>query len=293
MPDAIEYEVAKNGPPALNWDDYSALVQDSWTNLLNNGPASEQEVHEFLEQHPCLIPGHDAFVGAIPSNYYNPPGPILQAVVSQPPLPGIRKKIPDFMWLPTDSQTQWAVLVEIEDPKKIWFTKSGQPTSQLNQALTQVTSWKHHLENPTNQLAFRELYGLHYRPLEFKVCLIYGRRNDATRTDEAIGSLKHLTRDIVTMTYDRLRPAEPARNHICTRFRSGTFSAIHIPATYRTSPSDGRFMASVANKHQAVYNSPYFSDERRDFLASRFQYWDALFAQGLRVPMGSDYYYEE
>ncbi|WP_167972760.1 Shedu anti-phage system protein SduA domain-containing protein [Lentzea indica] len=291
MPDE-PYEVVTDGPPALSWDDYSEEVIQEWAIFLKRPPANEREVHKFLEKHPCLVPGHDAFVGATPENYFHPPNPLRQMLVSQPPLPGITKKVPDFLWLPNDSQTQWAVMVEIEDPKKRWFTDRCQPTAQLTQALSQIASWKQHLSSPTNQLLFREMYGPIGYHLEFKYCLIYGRRDDPSRTHDAIGSLKALAPDIVTMTYDRLRPDEGARNQICVRHLNGNFKAITVPATYKTSPSDAWYVKDITNKSQAVHESPHFTPDRADFLASRFAYWEEQFSDA-RYQVGRDPHFGE
>src|SRR5262249_30269965 len=145
---------------------------------LSDETTGEKDAQKFLERHPCLIPGSDAFEAS------NRPGPIHSTVFSQPVIPGITRRIPDFMWLPTDSETQWAVLIDIEDQRKKWFTKAGTPTADLTQALDQITTWRTLLSDPVNLLQFRRMYDITYRPFAIKYCLIYGRRSEAAGNPE-------------------------------------------------------------------------------------------------------------
>jgi hypothetical protein len=50
----------------MPWDRYKEVVSEEWGNLLSSTDIGEPEVHSFLEQHPCLLPGYDAFEGRIP-----------------------------------------------------------------------------------------------------------------------------------------------------------------------------------------------------------------------------------
>lgn len=51
-------------------------------------------------------------------------------------------RIPDFLWIATDSCNIYPIFVEIERPSKNWFTVSGQPTADFTQAQTQLAEWK-------------------------------------------------------------------------------------------------------------------------------------------------------
>lgn len=166
-PSESEYVAVTNGPPAMSWDEYSEAVSREWSSVLSDPANREPELHAFLEMHPCLVPGHDAFHASAE------PGPVYATLFSRPPLPGVRKRVPDFMWLPTDSQKQWIVLVELEDQNKRWFRDDGQQTAQLTQAVNQVQEWRAHLAEPSNLVQFMELYGLsRARPIGIELCLI-------------------------------------------------------------------------------------------------------------------------
>ena len=176
----MTYEFVEDGPKALSWDAYARIVQREWRELLDRDGTGESDFHEFLERHPCIIPGCDAFTGA--GGWDNPAGPVNGFVISEPLLPGISNRYPDFMWAPTDSQTQWVVLIEIEDPKKLWFTENGQQRAELTQALDQIAQWRAHLKKPENLLLFLRLYGIPtLRPIEFVFCLVVSIRKSCER----------------------------------------------------------------------------------------------------------------
>src|SRR5262245_45636995 len=124
--------------PPMRWEDYEEVVSTHWNNLLTSVPSpSEQTVHRFLEQHPCLVPGAFNIIGGTSGHY-----PSMSALFSQPPLPSYDRRIPDFMWLSANSEIDEPVLVELEAPDKRWFTKSGEQTAHLTQALGQIADWK-------------------------------------------------------------------------------------------------------------------------------------------------------
>jgi Shedu protein SduA, C-terminal len=273
------YAAVFDGPAPTPWDEYKRLVLDEWHSTLAVPDAGEAVFQEFLEQFPCMIPGHDAFNASVE------PGPIYGCVFTQPMLPGITRKFPDFMWLPTDSQTQWAVLVEIEDPEKRWLTVAGQQTAHLTQAVQQVREWKSMLAEPANLQQFTNLYNFDmYRPLRFKFCLIYGRRSQVSSSRNVRSRQMMMPEDIEWMTFDRLRPSEAARDYVCARVVSeGDFKAVSVPATIKISPYYAWFLRHIRGKSAIVKDSKFMSDERKKFLAERFQYWDKYLE---RVPLG-------
>ena len=280
---ANNYEVMTDGHPPASWDEYVQIVFEEWGQMLSDPNVGEPEMHDFLEKHPCMIPGHDAFNAAGPGR--TPAGPIRACLFSKPPLPGISKRIPDFMWLPTDSQTQWVVLVEIEDPRKRWLTDKGEQCAKLTQAVNQVLSWKEHIANPTNLLQFAQMYRLSmYRPVEFIFCLVYGRRGEVQK-ESAARKLNELRRQgLIWMTYDRLAPVEATRNFLSVRVYGEEFRAVYAPATLRINLNLIGMWENVTQKPDAVLASPHFTDERRDFLVERFRYWDAYLKNGGKLP---------
>lgn len=284
----MTYEFVEDGPKALSWDAYAPIVQREWRELLDRDGTGESDFHEFLERHPCMIPGCDAFTGA--GGWNNPAGPVNGFVISEPLLPGISNRYPDFMWAPTDSQTQWVVLIEIEDPKKLWFTENGQQRAELTQALDQIAQWRAHLKKPENLLLFSRLYGIPtLRPIEFVFCLVYGRRRDvASRAEtEKRNALHNSLDDIKWMTYDRLRPDEDARNVPCVKISAAErLTAVAFPPTTEIDLWSVRRWVEVNEKRKAIFASPHFSEPRQKFLADRLDYWDKIVASGITIGPG-------
>lgn len=272
-----------DGPPAMSWDMYSEHVSREWSNLLSEKKNREPELHEFLEMHPCLVPGYDAFHASVD------PGPVYATLFTKPVLPGYRKRVPDFMWLPTDSVNQWIVLVEIEDQNKEWLTSSGQQRAPLTQAVNQVQEWRAHLSEPSNMQQFMNLYGLPPdRPNDVEFCLVYGRRSEAIRSERRPGLRQaYQPRDVTWMSYDRLRPAEAMRDCLCSKVvDAARFEAVSVPATLRITPNLASMWRSIQGKGEAALRSPYLSDARRRFLYERFRYWDEFTAADKRSLYG-------
>lgn len=95
---------------------YNDLLMAQWCALLDS-PESQDErlLHAFLERHPSLLPG-SATVDGDSGHAAYPLG-----VITRPKLPGLSHREPDFMWLATDSESLYPVLIEIETPHKQWF----------------------------------------------------------------------------------------------------------------------------------------------------------------------------
>lgn len=271
----------------MRWEKYASIVRREWADLLGQPNASEQDFHKFLERHPCLIPGHDAFMSA--GGWDNPAGPVAGCgfVVSKPLIPGISNRFPDFMWAPADSQTQWIVLVEIEDPKKPWFVKSGQRSAQLTQAEDQIAQWRSMLNDPANFWQFKSLYNIPgSRPIDFAYCLIYGRRRDVSNPSAAAkrDALRQGYGDITWMSYDHLRPIEDASLYPCARVSTNReFRAISFSPTIRLDPWLVKAWQRLKEKREAILGSPHFENSRREFLADRLEYWDVAMASGTMV----------
>jgi len=104
----------------------------------------EAQYQEFLETNPCFVPGGRSVDG--PSGH----GPWPHALIRQPKLPGLATRQPDFMWIATDSESTYPVLVELERPDKKWFTLDGRTHSDLNHAVDQLRDWEAWLAKPAN-----------------------------------------------------------------------------------------------------------------------------------------------
>src|SRR4051812_29021212 len=97
------------GPPPMGWEEYSTRVLAEWRALLARDAADrEGALQIFLERHPSLVPGPFSTAGWGESGHF----PFPAAVISQPPLQGLQRRVPDFMWIAVDSGTISPVLVE-------------------------------------------------------------------------------------------------------------------------------------------------------------------------------------
>lgn len=271
------YEVEVPPEPAMSWEDYERLILAGWSDLLEVRPGpTELAVHCFLEQHPSLVPGAFNIIGGGSGHY-----PRISALISRPPLPSYDRRIPDFMWLSTNSEIEEPVLIEIEAPDKRWFTASGTQTAQLTQALGQIAEWKAWVGVPQNVESFKAFYRLdkeawqrrRFRPA---YVLIYGRRAEASATPILTQKRSYLhADDVVSMTFDRLRPNPNASQTICVKVDSrGSFKAISVPPTLKWCPSLAGDRAVIQDFPAAIEANPHIPPERQRFLIRRLAYWN-------------------
>lgn len=142
----------------MDWWAYEEIILREWDTLLSSDESkSEAAVRSFLERHPCMVPGSRGLFG----DGHHAPFPA--AVISQPVLPGLERRVPDFLWFAMNSESIYPVLVEIEAPSKRWFTTSGKQTEQLTQALDQLAEWKTWFSRPQNLAQFVDYYTLDRR----------------------------------------------------------------------------------------------------------------------------------
>jgi hypothetical protein len=218
----------------------------------------------------------------------------MSALISQPPLPSYDRRIPDFMWLSTNSEIDEPVLIELEAPAKRWFTTSGDQTAQLTQALGQIADWKAWMGVPRNVDAFKAFYSLdrvawqrrRFRPA---YALIYGRRAEASATPEVTQKRGHLhADDIVSMTFDRLCPDPKADQAVCVKaVASGRFVAVSVPPTLTWSPLLAADRAMISGLEAAIEANPHITPARKDFLIRRLPYWNRWATTEQRGIIGS------
>ena len=185
------------------------------------------------------------------------------------------------MWLSQNSDTDQPVMVEIEAPSKRWFTKAGQQTAQLTQALNQIAEWKAWFDVPHNVDAFKSYYGLDsdaWRRRRFRPAyvLIYGRRLEANSSPTLTAKRHHLhADDVVSMTYDRLQPNANASDLVCLRSDGPrAFRVVSMPATLTWRPSLEDDRAPLRGWEAAINANPHISPARKAFLIRRRPYWD-------------------
>jgi hypothetical protein len=271
----VSYKIATSPVQPMAWDDYVATMESEWNALLSNSSVGERHFQEFFERHPCYLPQINNFFDGRGGH-----GPYPSAVITQPVLPGYSRKIPDFLWITRDSATVYAVLIEIEDPKKSWATSAGQSSAEFTQATNQIADWKAWFNDPLNVAQFRELYRIptdwvRNRAFEQRYVLIFGRRGDPSLTEAFNKKRKHLERENEChMTYDRLRPQRDLSWCLCAKLDGEGYRAVSIPPTLELGPMLADNWKLIRDKEAAVHANKYLCEKRKDFLATRWSYWD-------------------
>jgi antiviral defense system Shedu protein SduA len=278
VPDSQQpwYEMAQGGPSAWTWDQYEDWLVDAWTDLLKHGDPHDEDLYQkFLEQHPCLVPGGDGTGHSLGGHH----GGWRDLLISQPPLPGIVRRRPDFMWLSKNSEDIIPVLLELEAPGKRWLTGAGDQTADLTHAQRQLADWKRTLDNPASRQMFADLYDFPSRwaqdyNLEPRFILIYGRQSEFEHSPE-LNRLRRSMRDssVAAMTFDRLAPLSGSKNAVCVQIRSGRPRALAIPPTLRLGPGNAGEIAYLDGLEEAIAANELISSERKAFLLERLPYW--------------------
>jgi hypothetical protein len=268
------YEV-EDGPPAEDFDSYAARLATEYFALIEAHPA-EHIVQAFLEQHPCLVPGPRS-IGVLPSGY-----PMHSLLISQPRLPGLRSRIPDFMWIAQTSAGVYPSLIEIERPDKAIFGAKRVPSADFSQARHQLAQWRAWFSRPENEHAFSRDYEP-YRdstltriPLEPLYFLVYGRRAEFEHDAELAEVRAQLLTDRTEhlLSYDRLTPDSMLRNAITVRATgSGRFKAIAIPPTFVLGPADAKRLLFIDELESVIAEACHISEPRKEFLLRRLPYW--------------------
>jgi len=269
----VEQYKLEQGPARELFDSYSTKVTLEWVELLSTGP-TEREIQSFLELHPSMVPG--ARTPGSPSGH----GPLYQALITQPRLPGFHSRIPDFMWIATHSAIWYPTLIEIEDPSKRLFTKSGQQTAEFSQAKNQLDRWRTWFSNPTNLQVFMDEYGIptswrQSRTCELHMILIFGRRTEFEDNPE-LSKLRSclMPNDSQLMSYDRLSLDPNLQLTITVRpLGNGRFQAVRVPETYGIIPVRTANLEVISDIGQAIDTNSAVSSERKAFLQRRIDYW--------------------
>jgi hypothetical protein len=258
----------------MTWDDYEAWLGRAWLALLDGAPP-EREVQEFLECHPCLVPGGEGGDRAMGGHH----GAFPQALFSQPALPGLTKPVPDFMWITKVSGEVWPVLIEIERPGKRWFNGSGVTSGDLVQAIDQLAVWKDWFQDEDHRLQFFRLYRIdehlrRYHVVDPRFCLIYGRRSEFADDPTLSRKRGGMAPDWLNwMTYDRLRPHPWLANAITVRRLNGAFRVVAVPPTFRWGPNTADLAVAFEGWPEAIERGELMTSERKAFLRERLPYW--------------------
>jgi hypothetical protein len=263
----------------MAWDEYSARVEQALRQLLDSKVCNEKEFQRLIEQHPSLLPWS---YGTFGGGHH---GLLHGALVSQPRLVGLAGKQPDFMYIATDSDSTYAVFVEIESPCKPWFTKEGQPQAKLTQAINQLRQWKHWFEQPGNEIKFRREYAVpgdainNPKRFQQRYYLIYGTRKNLQESGYADHRSHHQQPDEHFFSYDHLTPQIEHRDTITVKVDKKGYRALSIPPTLRLGPVMARFHSTIRDKEKRATSHPMMDPARGSFLQKRWPYWDAWASQ--------------
>jgi hypothetical protein len=265
--------VLEEGPRPISDDMYCAQVEARYRQLLESHP-TEGHVQKFLERHPALVPG-----GRTPSSNSGH-APLHSMLISQPQLPGLSARFPDFMWIAAHSQTWYPTLIEIERPDKKIFRSDLVPTAQFTQALNQLAQWRVWFSQPENVLKFIREYGVpedvwSYRSMKLHMILIYGRRSEFEGNLEMSKHRSALLSgdDEELMSFDRLRLEKVFGDVISVRAHgSGRFEALYIQPTFSFSPLSAERLLRIDKLEHAIRNAEV-AEERVEFLLRRLPYW--------------------
>ncbi|MFD8932769.1 MULTISPECIES: Shedu anti-phage system protein SduA domain-containing protein [Streptomyces] len=268
-------------PQAPTWEKYRDWLLPKWNTLLESNP-NERQMQEFLEFHPCLLPGATDSIGQ--GGHH---GASFSAVIRQPPLQGLGpKRVPDFMWVRRDTGAIRPICIEIESPGKSWFNKDRTPTASLTQAIDQLTEWKVWFNSPENRLIFAKTYAPSYphRPIEPQFVLVFGRNSEfkagtSKHDDPDYVRLKRdhmLRRDEHFFTYDQLRPEDEAEDYATITNSVYEWSLNSIPPTFCTGSHIMELSRIVSDPSQAIAKADLTSPERKAYLLERWKYWRSV-----------------
>jgi hypothetical protein len=291
LDEIIQGDSDPDRPKAMAWLEYDAIVRRDWLEALNK--PLECDLQRCLELHPCLLPV------ATTSDTAGGHGLWMEAVITQPPLAGFKKRVPDFMWFVSNSSTVTAVCLEIERSTKLWFKKNGTPTAELTQALDQLEEWRGWFAAHTKEELFDE-YQLapQWRNRHFKqhYALAYGRRSefDTTAGTRHEANAIHLNQkratmvkgDTSQMTLDALFPSETYRRLATIALRDNQLVAKSIPPTFETGEHVRRLARHVSGLEIAVDEMEHPpSPERLVYLKQRIAYWRHVPEWGMFSPI--------
>ncbi len=264
----------ESGPPAMSWDDYEEFLANEWKGLLNSkSPPTEAQVQTFLELYPCLVPG--AFSISAPSGH----GPYLGSLITQPRLNGNSTRIPDFLWLASDSATFNPVFIEIESPSKRWFREDKCQRVQLTQAVGQLSEWVEWFRQEGHPAKFFDDFSIpgwlrSDRIFEPQLLLIYGRREEFLKRPELTQKRSRFS-DLNhgSMTFDRLASDYNCRNFVTAKVRDGRYEVIAVPPTLTVGPNFSERWLVLNGVEEAIMQNDMIKSDRKEFLCERLQYW--------------------
>lgn len=245
---------------------YNDLLMKQWRALLDS-PASRDEhlLQGFLERHPSLLPGSNSMDGD--SGH----GAFPLAVISQPKLPGLSDRYPDFMWIATDSEAVYPILIEIETPHKQWFYGDrAEVHSDLAHAQGQLAEWRAWFNRGHNRTLFLDAYRvpplLRERRFSPRFVLIHGRRANYEHSPLKRAKRAELAREGERlMSFDRLTPAKWGTTYSCVRMTAEGYRVVAVPPSL-TIINEGEDYQCATGWEEALDACPDMPAARREYL---------------------------
>ena len=251
---------------------YNDLLMMQWRTLLDS-PASQDErlLQAFLERHPSLLPGSNTVDGDSGHTAF----PL--AVISQPKLPGLTDRHPDFMWIASDSESLYPILIEIETPHKQWFYgKRAEIHSDLTHAQGQLAEWRAWFNRGHNRTLFLDAYEIPWQlrdnRLSPRFVLIHGRRaNYATCRLRQAKRAELAREDERLMSFDRLTPAKWGVLYSCMRKPADGYRVVSVPPclTIVNYDEDYRY---ATGWEEAIDACPDMPIARREYLKKEMRH---------------------
>jgi hypothetical protein len=170
----------------------------------------------------------------------------------------------------------WAMPIEIESPKKKWFTKQGTPTAHLTQAMDQLRDWKRWFQEPHNVQAFLEYYGVPRSPHQVFAChyvLIYGRRDEAIHGPGRKKRPFMQQPDESIMSFDRLEPDRELADIITVRREGEIFRALYAQPTMELNRFIVSDWNSVRGVEEAIQTNMEMNSARKEHLLKMLAKW--------------------
>jgi hypothetical protein len=264
---------ASTAPGRPSEEVYNDLLMTQWRSLLDS-PASQDErqvLQTFLERHPSLLPGSNSVDGDSGHAAF----PL--AVISQPKLPGLSDRHPDFMWIATDSGGLYPILIEIETPHKQWFYGDrAEIHHDLTHAQGQLAEWRAWFNQGHNRTLFLDAYEippqLRERRLSPRFVLIHGRRvNYATSRLRQAKRAELAREDERLMSFDRLTPAKWGVIYSCVRKTADGYRVVVVPPCL-TIVNNGARYRDVSGWEEALDACLDMPAPRRDYLKKELRF---------------------
>lgn len=265
------YEIVADGPKATSFDRYSSALLEEYQQLLDKDDC-EKSYQNFFERNPCMLP--------ISGNVNH--APLHGCLFSQPRLADCEhERIPDFMWITSNSLQLTPTFIEIEKPSKQAYRQSDDvQNASFSQAENQILEWKAILEGDGRE-CFYERYSvpsrLRDRVFAPRFVLIYGRRKEfegnvlLTRK-----RAQKLSENFSLLSFDRLIPNANLMRTPSAKWTDKGVELLFVPATFALGPSIAADLNRWGGFESALNRSFGISEERKEFLIRRAAYWRDL-----------------